>query len=51
MINFLDEIIEPIESGLDSTTVIILSITAFVVILTGIIVSFLIKNSNKGKEI
>ena len=51
MINFLDEIVEPIEGGLNSTTIVITSITAFVVILVGVLVSILIKKNNKGKEI
>lgn len=48
MINFLDEIIEPMPT-MNNTTIIVLSITLFVVVITGIVVSVLLKNSTKKK--
>ena len=46
MFNFLDEVVEPITT-MNNTTIVITSIALFVVLITGIIVSVLLKNNAK----
>lgn len=48
MIYFLDEIIEPINKPYDKTTIIITSITLFVVVITAIISALIIKKNKNN---